>query len=153
MKAGRGIKAGFKWSFKSFINVNEWIGLRNIMTMSRGVISAVRLIFVPQAAERTETYEEAIQRLNLSPEDIEMRKKTFIRIALMMALFGFICLGYMLYLLWSGYLAAGCMALVVALIVFAYAYRFHFWYFQLKVKKLGCTFQEWLNAKASGEEH
>tara|TARA_Y100000815_G_C13346334_1_gene502212 strand:- start:4010 stop:4477 length:468 start_codon:yes stop_codon:yes gene_type:complete len=152
MKTGRGIKSSFKWTFKSFVNIHEWVGLKNILMMSKGLMVAVKAVFIPQKSERKENYQEAIQRLNLSEHDILERQKAFLRIALTMACFGLICLIYMLYLLFSGLLAAGCLALIVALIVFAYAYRFHFWYFQLKSKKLGCSFNEWLNAKVSGEE-
>jgi len=152
MKVGRSIKSGFKWSFKNFINVHEWIGLRTIGTMSRGLINAIKQIFVPQTSERAETFDEAVKRLNLSPADLETRQRVFLRIAIMMAFLSLLCLFYMLYLLFSGLLAAGLLAFIVALIVLAYAWRFHFWYFQLKNKKLGCTIQEWFNAKAGGGE-
>ena len=152
MAAGGGIKGGLKWAFKPFVNVHEWIGLRSIKFMTKGVANAVKVTFATDKPQQQETFEEAVTRLKLSPGAIEQRKQSFLRIALVMGILGVFCLFYMLYLLWSGYLGAGCFALVVAMIVFAYAYRFHFWYFQLKSKKLGCTFKEWLNAKASGEK-
>ena len=146
------IRRGFVWTFKPFVNVHQWIGLRNLATMSRGVATAVTNVFVPAKSERTESFQEAIERLNLTPQDVQEKQHAFFRIAMVMGAFGVLCLFYMLYLLWSGHLAAGLIDLIVSLIIFAYAFRFHFWYFQLKNKKLGCTFKEWMDAKVSGEE-
>jgi intracellular multiplication protein IcmV len=42
------------------------------------------------------------------------------------------------------------MCLMVSLVAFANAFRAHFWYFQTKQRKLGCTIQEWLNAGVGG---
>lgn len=153
MASGKGgkVTGGLKWAFKPFVNVHEWIGIRYLKVMSKGLMNAIRTTFTVAQATHEETFEQAVKRLKLSPAALEQRKQTFLRLALLMGALGIFCLGYMLYLLWSGALGAGCIALVVAMIVFAYAYRFHFWYFQIKSKKLGCTFKEWLNAKASGE--
>lgn len=145
------IKKGFKWTFKPFVNVHEWLGLRNLAMMTRGLVTTISAVFSPRKIERTESFEEAIKRLNLTPQDLKEKQNSFFKIALSMGALGAICLIYMLYLLWSGFLGAGLIAFVVALIIFAYAFRFHFWYFQLKNKKLGCTVKEWLDAKVSGE--
>jgi len=152
MKVGKGFKSGFKWTFRSFVNVHEWIGLSNLAVMTRGLASGISKIFRPEKAQRSESFDEAIKRLNLTPKQIQEKQKTFLQIAITMGCFAIICLIYTLYLLWNGHIGAGCFAFIVALIVLSYGFRFHFWYFQLKNKKLGCTFKEWLDAKVTGEE-
>lgn len=152
MKIGRGIKTGFKWTFKPFVNVNEWVGFRSLTNMTTGLAEAIKAIFVPQKSERSETFEESIKRLDLSEADIKQRERSFLRIALFMAFLGVACIGYTLFLFWNAHFIPGLLALILTAIILAYAYRFHFWYFQVKNRKLGCTFDEWFNAKISGEK-
>jgi intracellular multiplication protein IcmV len=51
-----------------------------------------------------------------------------------------------------GSIKAFIVSLVVTLIALILAYRYHFWYFQMKQRKLGCTFSEWYKQGLFGEK-
>lgn len=104
-------------------------------------------ILIPKKATYSETFEEAMQRLELTEEDIEQRKKEFVRLITFFVVLALGILAYALYLAFKGTLAAAVIAFCLALYSFSQAFRFHFWLFQLKHRKLGCTIKEWMNSK------
>jgi len=104
-------------------------------------------ITVPKKATYSETFEEAMQRLELTEEDLIQRKKEFTRlIYFFLALAGLIVL-YALYLAFMRSLAPSLIAFCLSLYCLTQAFRFHFWRFQLTHRKLGCTLKEWMNSK------
>ncbi|MFN7097984.1 MAG: type IV secretion protein IcmV, partial [Gammaproteobacteria bacterium] len=75
-----------------------------------------------------------------------------LRLTIIIGSFAVLILLYTLYLLWQGSFGSASLAFVVMLISIATACRYHFWYFQVKNRKLGCTIKEWLNEKVSGDQ-
>lgn len=99
-----------------------------------------------------ETFEEAVKRMRLSEQDLEDRKKLFLRQTLIYLGVAFLVAGYGVYLAFQQSLMGMSLSLVVAALSFSYAFRSHFWLFQVKQKKLGCTFKEYLNSSVKGEK-
>ena len=62
----------------------------------------------------------------------------------------FVYAGYQFF---YGSIKAFIVSLVVMLIALVLAFRYHFWYFQIKQRKLGCTFNEWYRRINRGERN
>lgn len=94
----------------------------------------------------TETFEEAVTRFKLTPEDLAARKRMF-QIQMIIYAAASIAVGfYTYYLIQSGHWISIFFSLVLLVYLILSALKSHFWIFQLKQRKLGCTLQEWLNA-------
>lgn len=135
-RAGTGVKSWFSWDA--------------IKSNTAYVGDNARSLLDVQKPEHTESFEEAMVRLNLTEADIANQKAAFLRLALIIGSFAIVTLAYTLYLLFQFSLGSAALAFVVTLLCIATACRYHFWYFQVKNRKLGCTINEWLNAKVSG---
>jgi len=130
--------------------VQSWVSWDALKDNTTYVKDSTRGLFSVEKPRRQETFEEAVARLNLTESDILDRQKSFLRIAMVIGTLGILTLFYTLYLLWNASFGSSALALTVTLLCIATACRYHFWYFQTKNRKLGCTIREWLDAKVSG---
>jgi intracellular multiplication protein IcmV len=146
------VKKGLKWFFKPAVSVKSWVSWDMVKDNTQYVKDSWDNIRQVPKAARVETFEQAIARLNLTEADLKERQGNFLRLALILIAFTLITLLYTLYLLWSGEFGSGALAFVVSLISAVTAARYHFWYFQVKNRKLGCTIREWLDAKVQGDK-
>lgn len=131
--------------FKSFVDVKKWSSYDEVSANAKTTVGLFRRLFHLSAQEtRQETYDEAIVRLGLTPEQIQERKKNFLYSALVYGAFALGFFLYFIYLLFQFRWYAACLTpILIALMVLA-AYREHFWYMQMQKQKLGCNFHEWL---------
>jgi intracellular multiplication protein IcmV len=134
----------FKFSRKTFFNPSGWLGANELSAYTQIIGDTLKTTFTPDKSSRVETFEQALQRLQITETDLQERMKqyrayTFIFLALGAAAFmtGFY------YLFAYGTFSAWMLAMVVALLFAANAFRFDFWCLQIKNRKLGCTLQEW----------
>jgi intracellular multiplication protein IcmV len=147
------LKDVFKVSRKTFLNPSGWLGVNELKNNTAAMWSIIKGIVTPEKTDRVETFEEAMQRLHLTEQDVENNKNTYYLYAL-----GFLVLGIAAFLSSFYYLfyhqtISGCLlGLAVTAFLFAQAFRYHFWYFQIKHRKLGCTFAEWRQGKPFEKE-
>jgi intracellular multiplication protein IcmV len=104
-------------------------------------------IVIPKKASSAETFEEAMQRLELTEEDLVERKKEFTRLCYFFIALAFFIVVYALYLAFQRNMTTSLIAFCLALYALTQAFRFHFWLFQLRNRKLGCTIKEWMNSE------
>lgn len=133
--------------------VGDWMG----MTVITGVFGIVKeifiMVFMPWKrgpAGPAESFEDAAKRLNLTDAVIEQRKKSFFYQTLLYLGLGFTVIIYGVVLAFDQHVMGTVISFIVSCVAFANAFRAHFWYFQTKQRKLGCTFQEWLNGSLGG---
>ncbi len=141
MKIGRTIKN----IVKPHVDAPTWVDLN---FLSKSITSLVELgngLIIPQKATYQETFDEAVTRLNLTEEDIQKRLKQFERLQVFFLLLILFALSYCIYLLIEGTFTGALLCLSVVVITFSQVFRYNFWAFQLKQRKLGCTFKEWIN--------
>jgi intracellular multiplication protein IcmV len=101
-------------------------------------------LFTVAKPERRETFEEAVVRYNLSENDIQARQKAFFQVA-MLYLAGFVLdILYVIYLYATQRHMPAVMALAFSGVLFSMFFRQHFWYTQMKHRRLGFTFQQWV---------
>ena len=137
------VKDIFKVSRKTFFNPTAWFG-DALAVNSKVTWDTTKDLFIPQEATRTETFAEAMQRLNLTEADLEERSHRFLLYAYLFLLCACLSVVYGFYLLFAVASYAGfVLSLAVTALFLAQAFRFHFWFFQIKFRKLGCTFKEW----------
>ncbi|HBI22042.1 MAG TPA: type IV secretion protein IcmV [Legionella sp.] len=107
--------------------------------------------FVPQERAPAETFAEAQERLQLTADDLLNRKKALFRSSLLMIFIAGLILIYILYNLFHAHFLAAGMSLIALSIALVLAFRYHFWYFQIKKQKLGCTLREWFQQGLMGK--
>jgi intracellular multiplication protein IcmV len=135
-----GIISGITNSLKSEL------GTEQLKTQASGLGKmAGDVLSIPKGPKATETFEEALARLHLSEADIERRKIQFQRLARIYLALGAIVFLYMFYLIFEKafFPTLGCLGLL--LILFSQFFRYSFWLFQMRERRLGCTFSEWLS--------
>jgi intracellular multiplication protein IcmV len=141
------LKDIFKINRKTFFAPGDWLGYNILRSQSVYIWTVIKIILGPffalPTAKHAETFEEAVKRLSLTEEDIKSSENLYWFYA---AGFGIIGLGItilaIIFLLQGAFLGF-LLALAVASLVLSQAFRYHFWYFQIKHHKLGCTFEEW----------
>lgn len=148
MKLVRGIKR----VAKPFVDVPTWIGYEQIKDSAKKIGQNAKSLFVPAKAERTETFEEAMLRLNLTEQHLSARQSEFKRLIIILSLTGFTVLAYTIYLFWNSSFRGGIASLGLAILIFSYSFRYHFWLFQIRQRKLGCTLREWLDSGIMGDK-
>jgi intracellular multiplication protein IcmV len=147
MSVFKKIGHGISWAYKPAVNVKAWMGWDIIKSSSIYVYNLGKSLVVPQKAESSESFEEALARLNLTEADLKTRQQEFMQLFVIYAAIGVAIILYCLYLFYTLSFMGGLLSLVVASLSFALAFRYHFWVFQIKQRKLGCSVQEWWHSK------
>ncbi len=141
MKVGRTVKN----IVKPHVDATTWVDLDSLSKSITGVVALATSLVVPQKATYQESFEEAVARFNLSEADINKRLKQFEQIQVVFLVLILFSMSYCIYLLTKGAIPGAIVCLAVVAITFSQVFRYNFWAFQLKQRKLGCTFKEWLN--------
>ncbi len=136
--------------FTSIINIPYWFDWDRVKLFTGFVGSLFQHFFIPDIERRkkneavlTESFETAQKALKLSDKDLLVREKALYRLSILMLLLAFCIFIYTGYHLFWGTFRAALVSFVVMLIALALAFRYHFWYYQIKNRKLGCSFEEW----------
>ncbi len=136
----------FKVSRKTFFNPSAWFAYDVLQTQHQVIKENFRSVFTIDKPAREETFEEAIQRLGLTEEDVKQRMSSSIRFAVIFFITGLLLFFYAFYLLFRyKYILPWLMGVAASGILFAQAFKFHFWFSQMRERKLGLTFSEWLD--------
>lgn len=137
------IKATAKFLF----DVPAWIGTNTIRQNTSWLSQLIKQTFKARhfsEVGQPASFTDAMQRIGVSEEDLPGRARHFFWVSLMFLLLSIVSLGYMAYL-WSHASWLVMMAAVVVFCLFSTrAYFYSFWCFQIRQKRLDCTFKEWL---------
>lgn len=106
----------------------------------------------PRRASIEESFEEALVRLNLTEDDVQSRIKEFSRLAMIFMIMAVLSFIYSTYNAAMGSISGFLLGFIVTLIVLCRVFYFHFWLFQLKQRKLGCSVKEWLNSNLAEKD-
>ncbi|HHF7366953.1 TPA: type IVB secretion system protein IcmV [Legionella bozemanae] len=134
------------------INVRRWFDWERMKAFTMYLGNGFKRLFVPQKKVEGESFNEAVQLFNLSDESLLIKQKSLFRLSIIMVLAALLILGYAGYQLFFGSIKAFLVSLIVTLIALVLAFRYHFWYYQIKNRKLGCTFNEWYRQGLLGEK-
>ena len=131
-------------SFQRFFDVSSWLGTDEIKKNTSNLKSLAVTLFTVAKPERRETFEEAVERYQLSEEDIQKRKQAFFQVAMLYLAAFFLDIVYVFYLFRTQRHMPATMALAFSAVLFSMFFRQHFWYTQMKHRRLGFTFPQWV---------
>lgn len=135
---------------KTIVNVPLWIDWSRCKSITLYLALGIKKLFVPQVATASETFAQAQKRLNLSDKDILARQKGLLRLAILTVCVAVLLLVYAVYQAVFGSILGLVISITVTLIAVVLTFRYHFWYFQFKERKLGCTVKEWYSQSFKG---
>ncbi|MGC1182142.1 type IVB secretion system protein IcmV [Legionella sp.] len=136
----------------SILNVRAWFDWERIKYFTLYLSNGFQRLFIPQGNKKTESFNEAVTKLNIDDESLLAKQNALFRLSMVMMVVACLILGYSGYQLFYGSFKAFIVSLIVTLIALTLAFRYHFWYYQIKHRKLGCTFDEWLKRGLLGEK-
>jgi intracellular multiplication protein IcmV len=146
-------KQVLKVNRKTFFNPRGWLGYDQLKAQTLFLFAYLKQLFIPAKPDRIETFEEAVARLNLSEADIkEMRETYFYYSVLFLAIAVVAFLSSFYFIIVHGSFSGWLLTMAVSALLGAQAFRYNFWYFQIKNRKLGCTYKEWIQGKTNSEE-
>ena len=149
-----------KWSFR---RVGRLVGVVPPPNKAPGAVSGARYVrdlfkdllarSAIEAVEgvENETFEEAARRLELTKADLKRKEKAFLRSALIYFFGGILVCLYALYQFYTGSVIIGLITFLASTMFFVHAFICHFKFFQIKKRKLGCTFKEWFDGRVQGD--
>ncbi len=139
-----GFWSGFKKAAKPFVDVPSWMNLNKLKTYGKSISDIGKGLFIPQKALRNETFEQALQRLKLSEADLNKKAHTLYNLSLIISAIALCLIAYLIYLIIShASFIAILVTLVLISVMLAKAFSYHFWVYQIRKRRLGCTIQEW----------
>jgi intracellular multiplication protein IcmV len=138
------IKDIFKVSRKTFFNPSGWLGYNEVKGSIQTSWDLMKGMFIIPEPTYKETFEEALIRQGVTDEEAQRRGNDFLTYAIVFLALSVTTFCFSFYILIIERTFAGCLlGMAVTALFAAQAFRFHFWYFQIKKRKLGCTFEEW----------
>ncbi len=147
------LKDVFKVTRKTFFNPTGWLGYDMLSAQFKLSSDIIKNAFAPRVARHTETFDEAMARLQLTESDIQKIGSRYFLIALIFFVCGILTFLFSFYLLFHYVAIAGwILGLATTGLFIAYSFRNHFLYFQIKHRKLGCTFAEWRRGKPDSDK-
>jgi intracellular multiplication protein IcmV len=129
---------------KPLVNFPKWMGLSQLRANAAAIMKMFQDLRVHRPPVREETFAQAVQRLNLTEDDIKTRMKHCLLMSLLYFSASLVFLAYTLYMIIHLHLGMVVGLLITALMM-VFTYREHFWYFQMKTRTLGNTFQDWVS--------
>lgn len=131
---------------KNFLDVPRWAGVDTIKHAGKSIKSLAKSLFTVKQPEFNETFDEAITRLKLSEEDLSKRQRMYGITAGVYFVSACLMLVYCVHLLMLGHHMSMVTTFALVMLLLAFFFRDHFWYTQMKHRRLGFTFKEWLSA-------
>lgn len=126
------------------VRADKWISYPYLKSTLLHMGFILKSLVKPEHARIEESFEEALVRLNLSPEDLACKAKELNRWRVLFLGLAVGLLGYAVYTVtqhnWMGTL----MTFTLMLYALSQSFRFHFWHYQLQQQRLGCTLKECL---------
>ena len=129
------------------VRADKWLGYEYLKATSMRTFDIVRENFLPEQATSSETFEEALHRLQLTESLLKQRIKEFQRLLWFHLALTAGVIGYALYMASQHALIATLVAFCLSIWCAGQAFRYHFWLFQMQHRKLGCTLSEWFNSE------
>lgn len=138
-----GIKNSFKRAVRPFVNVRGWSDYDRTKEQTEGLASSIRDLFLPKPARYSETFEQALARYHLTEKDVKKRKRQFMLLTIVQLLLMLFLLYYGATMIFAKQYPGGVVSIAFGFVMLTLALRNHFWFFQLKKRKLGCTLKEY----------
>ncbi len=127
------VRTAFSRWFQWDIHVSNW----------KFIGEHTKRYFFVKKEEGSTTFQDAVKEYNLSEEDLNDRARSFYRLAIFNLFLFFLMLSYAIYMTVYFMFPGAFAAYAVSGLPLALAVRYHFWYFQVKERRLGCRLRDW----------
>lgn len=128
------------------VRVDKWIGVATIRDSTNSIYRSCKSMFKIAHPERIETFDQALERLNITEAELYARQQEFFRLFVFYLVASLALFIYCVFLAFNGNFMGFCMSFALTIYALTHSFRYHFWQFQIKERKLGCTFKDWLDA-------
>lgn len=130
---------------KLWSNVKFWSDYERLHSGYSAISRMFQTLFIPKKAQKIQSLEEVMHQYRLNAHDIVKKQQAFWRLTMIMLIVSSLIFCYAIYHLMHHRYHVALLTGSILLIPLALAFRYHFWYYQLKSQRLGCTFTQWLN--------
>jgi intracellular multiplication protein IcmV len=138
------IRQIFKVSRKTFFNPSAWLDFDALKAQNKAMWGILKTLFIIPKPTGEETFEQAMQRQGLSETDIQVTINNYRWYTWLFLFLGVVVFVFAFYLLfYHGTLHGWLLAMAASALFFSQAFKYDFWAFQIRKRKLGCTFAEW----------
>lgn len=151
-----GIRNVLGVSLKTFFNPKAWIGYDSLKNHTLLIWTFITSVFAhninnPNRSENPESFDHTLIKLNISEPELALIARRNLIYALVFLVLACCDICYAIYLIWYRHaLASFLISISTVVFLIAQVFKYHFWYFQIKQRRLGCTFQQWKNSILSG---
>lgn len=122
------------------------MGLDDVFTRMRSLPNLFYGLTTVKKTLHKETFEDAVVRMNLTKEDLKNKQNAFLNAAIVFFACGLLSMVYASSFMFSHKWQGSILATMVAIIFFSHAFQTHFWYTQMRKRRLGLSIREWLCA-------
>lgn len=129
--------------FNRIFKIKYWSDAERIQGFFQYIQELFQRLFVLQPKPAKESFEAVQERLQLTDEALLIKQRSLFRLSILMCVFALAMLVYTAYQCFYGYFFAIILSGIVSLLALTFAFRYHFWYFQIRQKKLGCSLRVW----------
>lgn len=137
-----------------FFNPRAWGDWEGSKAISLYFLSMIERFFVLRGKNkrRSESFEHAVAKFDLDEKALQTKATGLRRLSYTLVAVAAFLFFYTLYQLCFGSLRAAIIALVEVGIALVLAFRYNFWSYQIKQRKLGCSFKEWFKNSFTGSK-
>lgn len=142
------VKDIFKISWRTFFNPSAWIGINELKGYTQIYKEVIKNTFEKPKPRHRESFTQAVKRQGLTEKYLKtIEKQYFITCIVFLVLAGLTFVASFVYLIHHKTFAGWLLGLSVTALLLTQYFRYSFWHFQIKHRKLGCTFAEWRSGK------
>ncbi|SRR5579883_455187 len=133
---------------KTYINPRAWLGYDYLKAQTIQIYATLRQLFTVPIPAREETFDQAVKRLHLSEKHVHELQRNYLITSIIFVILAAVAFAFSFVLmLYFGTFSGWLLAIAATALLLTQAFRYHFWHFQIKFRKLGCTFAEWKQGK------
>ena len=138
-------KKGLKFFSRSIFNVPRWIGWESLRNNASNIGQMYRSLFKSSSEPGVhETFEEAVVRMQLTAKDLQEAENAYLMKSRFYLVMLALALSYHVYLIYQHYWASALVMLSFDFMLASFYFRESFWLTQIRQRRLGLTFKEWL---------
>lgn len=142
-----------KRRFKPFFDISSWMSKDFLVAPAVDLSEKTKRLFIVQQSSKAESFEMAVNRLNISEQALLTRLIEMRRMFFLFLLIGLGLLIYGVLSLLQGFFLSFFICAGLTCFAFSMAFKYHFWIFQIKQRRLGCSLREWLKGTLWGKSH
>lgn len=137
---------------KPFVDFPRWLNISELKRNNKTLYGFAKDIAKPELPPvHQETFEQAMVRLQLTEKDVLVRRAFFLRMTMVYVLIIAALVAYVIYL-WTvdASILSISMLFSLLLVAAALAFKQHFWFIQMKSRRLGLSFGDWVQYTFKG---